>query len=184
MEALHTFRFNPNQLAALTQSFGQQAALQTFRSDPNQLAASARSFGQLTALQTFRFDPNQLGALAKSFGPLTALQAFRFDPNQLAALARSFGQLKALRILRVLRPLRLLQRNAGMKVIIVSLIDTMPSVVEVSAVVLVFHIVFAILGMMLFSWLDAQRAARRCWLRSGQSRFLVMLKAVEEEMSS
>jgi len=69
----------------------------------------------------------------------------------LADLVPAFGQLKALRILRVLRPLRLLQRNAGMKTIIASLIKTMPSVVEVSAVVLVFHVVFSIVGMMLFS---------------------------------
>ncbi|KOO27372.1 sodium channel protein type 2 subunit alpha [Chrysochromulina tobinii] len=69
----------------------------------------------------------------------------------LADLVPAFGQLKSLRILRVLRPLRLLQRNAGMKTIIMSLIETLPSIVEVSAVVLVFHIVFSILGMMLFS---------------------------------
>ena len=69
----------------------------------------------------------------------------------LADLVPAFGQLKSLRILRVLRPLRLLQRNAGMKTIIMSLIQTLPSIVEVSAVVLVFHIIFSILGMMLFS---------------------------------
>jgi len=32
-----------------------------------------------------------------------------------------------------------------------------------------------------FSWLAAQRAARRRRLRSGQSRFLVVMKAVEEQ---
>ena len=56
-----------------------------------------------------------------------------------------------LRILRVLRPLRLLQRDPGMKLVITSLIKTMPSVVDVTAVVLVFHLVFAIIGMQLFS---------------------------------
>ena len=39
-----------------------------------------------------------------------------------------------------LRPLRLLQRHPGMKVIITSLINTLPPVVEVSAVVIVFHV--------------------------------------------
>ena len=68
----------------------------------------------------------------------------------LADVIPAFGRLKALRILRVLRPLRLLQRDPGMKIIIGSLIKTMPAVVDVSAVVLVFHVVFAILGMMLF----------------------------------
>ena len=69
----------------------------------------------------------------------------------LAHLVPAFGQLKSLRILRVLRPLRLLQRSPGMKIIIVSLIKTLPSVVEVTAVVGVLHIVFSIIGMQLFS---------------------------------
>ena len=69
----------------------------------------------------------------------------------LAKLVPFFAQLKVLRILRVLRPLRLLQRDPGMKLIIMSLIKTMPSVVDVTAVVLVFHVVFAIIGMQLFS---------------------------------
>ena len=69
----------------------------------------------------------------------------------LASIVPAFGRLKALRILRVLRPLRLLQRNPGMKIIITSLINTLPSVGEVSAVVVVFHIVYAIMGMMMFS---------------------------------
>jgi len=46
-----------------------------------------------------------------------------------------------LRILRVLRPLRLLQRDPGMKLVITSLIKTMPPGVDVTAVVLVFHLV-------------------------------------------
>ena len=68
-----------------------------------------------------------------------------------ADVVPAFGQLKSLRILRVLRPLRLLQRNPGMKLIIGSLIKTLPSVVEVMAVVGVFHIVFAIMGMQMFA---------------------------------
>ena len=63
----------------------------------------------------------------------------------------AFSSLKSLRILRVLRPLRLLQRHAGMRLIITSLIKALPSVVEVTAVVLVFHVLFAIVGMRLFS---------------------------------
>ena len=69
----------------------------------------------------------------------------------LADLVPLFAQLKVLRILRVLRPLRLLQRDPGMRMIILSLLRTMPSVVDVTAVVLVFHVVFAIIGMQLFS---------------------------------
>ena len=69
----------------------------------------------------------------------------------LASIVPAFDKLKSLRILRVLRPLRLLQRIASMKIIILSLIRTLPSVIEVTAVVLVFHVIFAILGMQLFS---------------------------------
>ena len=68
----------------------------------------------------------------------------------LASIVPVFGQLKSLRILRVLRPLRLLQRNPGMKLIITSLVATLTPVGEVSAVVLVFHVVFSIIGMMMF----------------------------------
>ena len=67
-----------------------------------------------------------------------------------ADLIPAFGKLKSLRILRVLRPLRLLQRNPGMKLIISSLVQTLPSVIEVFAVVLVFHVVFTIIGMQAF----------------------------------
>ena len=69
----------------------------------------------------------------------------------LAKLVPAFGRLKALRILRVLRPLRLLQRNPGMKLIITSLLNTLPVVADVFLVVIVFHIIFAIIGMMMFS---------------------------------
>ena len=61
-----------------------------------------------------------------------------------------FGKLKSLRILRVLRPLRLLNRIASMKIIITSLVQTLPSVLNVVGVVSVFHLVFAILGMQMF----------------------------------
>ena len=69
----------------------------------------------------------------------------------LANLVPAFGKLKSLRILRVLRPLRLLNRIQSMKLIITSLVKTLPACVEVTAVVLVFHVVFSIVGMMLFS---------------------------------
>ncbi|KOO32786.1 sodium channel protein type 9 subunit alpha [Chrysochromulina tobinii] len=68
----------------------------------------------------------------------------------LADIVPVFGKLKCLRILRVLRPLRLLARHPGMKILITSLIKTLPSVVEVFAVVFVFHVVFAIMGMQMF----------------------------------
>ena len=69
-------------------------------------------------------------------------------------LAETIPQLRPLRVLRVvrvLRPLRLISRNAGMKLIITSLFKAMPAVSNVFAVVLSLQLVFAILGMQLFS---------------------------------
>ena len=71
----------------------------------------------------------------------------------LVLLAGTFPQLanlKSLRVLRVLRPLRLLARHEGMKLIITSLIKTMPAVSNALGVVLAFQLVFAILGMQMF----------------------------------
>ena len=51
----------------------------------------------------------------------------------------------------VLRPLRLLSRFEGMKLIITSLIKAMPAVLNVTGVVIAFQLVFAILGMQLFT---------------------------------
>ncbi len=65
----------------------------------------------------------------------------------LAEVFPPFAGLKALRVLRVLRPLRLLSRNEGMRLIITSLIKTLPAVSNVLGVVLAFQLVFAILGM-------------------------------------
>ena len=69
-------------------------------------------------------------------------------------LAESMPQLQPLRVLRitrVLRPLRLVSRNAGMRLIITSLFKAMPDVSNVVGVIFVMQFVFAIVGMQLFS---------------------------------
>ena len=69
-------------------------------------------------------------------------------------LAESIPQLRPLRVLRVmrvLRPLRLISRNAGMKLIITSLFKALPAVTNVFGVIFALQLVFAILGMQLFS---------------------------------
>ena len=63
----------------------------------------------------------------------------------------AFRPLRALRLLRVLRPLRILSRLASMRLIMSSLIKSIPSVLNTAGVVFVFMVVFAILGMQLFS---------------------------------
>ena len=70
----------------------------------------------------------------------------------LVIAAETIPQLKPLRILRllrVMRPLRIISRNAGMRLIITSLFKAMPSVSNVFGVVLFLQIAFAIVGMQL-----------------------------------
>jgi hypothetical protein len=71
----------------------------------------------------------------------------------LALLAEYFPQLhgmRVLRLVRVLRPLRVISRDAGLKLIITTTLRTMPSVSNVVGVMLALQLVFAILGMQIF----------------------------------
>ena len=64
----------------------------------------------------------------------------------------SFDQLKSLRALRALRclkPLRLATRNKGLKVVITSLFQSIPPLLNVALVCLLFFLTFAILGISL-----------------------------------
>jgi len=56
------------------------------------------------------------------------------------------GPIKVLRMLRVLRPLRMISRNPGMKIAIQSLINAIPDIGNVMVVSLLFILLFAILG--------------------------------------
>lgn len=58
--------------------------------------------------------------------------------------------LKGFRVLRVLRPLRLISRSPGMKMIVDSLVRALPDVSNVFLVVLALQATFAILGMQLW----------------------------------
>lgn len=65
------------------------------------------------------------------------------DNSQLTAM-------RALRALRALRPLRMISTNASMRHIVDCLFQVMPQVATVGMVVLLFMIIFAILGIQLF----------------------------------
>ena len=72
----------------------------------------------------------------------------------LVLLAEAFPQLQNLRflkVLRVLRPLRLVARNAGMRLILTSLFRALPSVSNVFGFFISLQVIFAIVGMQLFS---------------------------------
>lgn len=59
-------------------------------------------------------------------------------------------KLKILRILRVLRPLRLISRNEGLKLAINSLILSIPSMLNLILVCLIFFLLFGIFGVNYF----------------------------------
>lgn len=59
--------------------------------------------------------------------------------------------LKAIRMLRILRPLRLISRNKGLKLAITSLINSIPKIINLLLIVLFFMFLLAILGTTLFA---------------------------------
>ena len=69
----------------------------------------------------------------------------------LAGDAIEISFIKALRILKVLRPLRVIARNKGLKVAIVSLGRSIPAIVRLQFIVLFFVFLFAILQTTIFS---------------------------------
>eukprot|EP00002_Diphylleia_rotans_P018406 TRINITY_DN3563_c0_g1_i4.p1 TRINITY_DN3563_c0_g1~~TRINITY_DN3563_c0_g1_i4.p1 ORF type:complete len:1670 (+),score=301.84 TRINITY_DN3563_c0_g1_i4:113-5122(+) len=68
----------------------------------------------------------------------------------LFATSGNLSSLRVLRTFRAVRPLRLLNRNQGLKIIINAIILSLPSIFNVIAVSLLFWIMFAILGVQLF----------------------------------
>ena len=62
----------------------------------------------------------------------------------------AFDELQMLRVIRVLRPLRFLSRHDGMRLVIRSLVSSLPGVANVFGAVLAFMTLFAILGIELF----------------------------------
>lgn len=53
-------------------------------------------------------------------------------------------------MLRVLRPLRMISRNEGLKIAVVSLINAIPSIINALVIALLFFILFAIFGTTYF----------------------------------
>jgi hypothetical protein len=68
-------------------------------------------------------------------------------------LALSFDSIKSLRTIRTfraIRPLRIIKRFAGMRLVVNCLLRSIPSMIQVISVVLLFFLIFAILGTNLF----------------------------------
>ena len=60
------------------------------------------------------------------------------------------GILKVLRMARVLRPLRVISRNPGLRIAVMSLINAIPNIGNVMVVSILFLLLFAILGTNLY----------------------------------
>lgn len=60
------------------------------------------------------------------------------------------GFLKGFRALRALRPLKVVSKNEGVKTVVVSLIESIPALINVLLIVVLFLLVFGILGIQLF----------------------------------
>ena len=62
----------------------------------------------------------------------------------------SVSFLRGFRALRALRPLRMVSKNEGMKVVVNSLLTSIPNLLNVILISLLFFLVFGILGVQLF----------------------------------
>ena len=69
----------------------------------------------------------------------------------IAGEALDIGFFKALRILRILRPLRIIARDKGLKTAINSLFRSFPNIIRLQVIVLFFVFLFAVLQTTLFS---------------------------------
>lgn len=63
---------------------------------------------------------------------------------------RALKVLRTLRILRALRPLRMISRNEGLRLVVNSLLSSIPSMTNVMLVCLLFIMIFAITGIDFF----------------------------------
>lgn len=59
--------------------------------------------------------------------------------------------IKVIRLLRTLRPLKLIKHNISMKIVVTALLDSLAAIFNVLLVIIVFWLVFAIIGVGLFA---------------------------------
>jgi hypothetical protein len=64
-----------------------------------------------------------------------------------ASLGGDVSFIRAFRALRALRPLRVVSRNEGMKTVVDALLESIPALFNVLLIVLLFLLVFGILGV-------------------------------------
>eukprot|EP01028_Stygiella_incarcerata_P002064 TRINITY_DN1385_c0_g1_i6.p1 TRINITY_DN1385_c0_g1~~TRINITY_DN1385_c0_g1_i6.p1 ORF type:complete len:1121 (-),score=310.44 TRINITY_DN1385_c0_g1_i6:71-3433(-) len=74
---------------------------------------------------------------------MLSIASLVFEDSNLRAL-------RAFRLLRTLRPLRLISRSSGMRMVVYSMLQAIPAIVNVFIVLLLFHIIFGIMGLQFF----------------------------------
>lgn len=63
----------------------------------------------------------------------------------------SMPSFKVIRLLRTLRPLKLIKHNISMKIVVTALLDSLAAIFNVFIVIIVFWLIFAIIGVGLFA---------------------------------
>lgn len=67
-----------------------------------------------------------------------------------SAIDTDISFIRGFRALRALRPLRMVSKNEGIKTVVNSLLESIPALMNVMLIVLLFLLVFGILGIQLF----------------------------------
>jgi hypothetical protein len=67
-----------------------------------------------------------------------------------SAIETDISFIRGFRALRALRPLRMVSKNEGIKTVVNSLLESIPALMNVMLIVLLFLLVFGILGIQLF----------------------------------
>jgi hypothetical protein len=80
-----------------------------------------------------------------------SIVTFSIEHGSADAEGVNLGWAKAFRALRALRPLKLVSKNEGMKVVVNSLLNSLPNLMNVMMIMLLFYAVFAILAVQLLS---------------------------------
>jgi hypothetical protein len=80
-----------------------------------------------------------------------SIVTFCIENSGMAEDSINLGWAKAFRALRALRPLKLVSKNEGMKIVVNSLLNSLPNLMNVMMIMLLFYSVFAILAVQLLS---------------------------------
>ena len=74
-----------------------------------------------------------------------------FSLINIAAAGVDLGIIKLFRMLRVLRPLRVLKRNLGLKIQVISLLNSIPGIMNLLAITMLLLMLFGIQGVNFFA---------------------------------